>query len=108
MKTALIAAIVVMAGYFAWDRYFSRAGRIETAYNACMKQMGASIDKAGADRNTPTPKGGDPAAAISKGMTDALTSLMQGLGTAMCGTLKEACTKDFDSRICQAALKHYP
>ena len=106
MKAALIVVIVAVLGYLVWERHFSRSARIESAFNACMKELGASPDKP-KDTGTTTQKGGDPAGSIGKGVGDALTSMLQGMGGAMCGALKETCTKDFDGQICQAALKRY-
>ena len=42
MKAILIVAIIAVLGYLVWERHFARSGRIESAYNACMKQFGAS------------------------------------------------------------------
>lgn len=107
LKPLLIVVIVAVVGYLVWERHFSQGGRIETAYKACMREFGGGADKAAADMKTQPPKGDDPAAAIAKGMGDALTSMLQGLGGAMCGAMKDACTRDFDGAMCQAALNRY-
>jgi hypothetical protein len=107
MKAVLVVVIVVVLGYLVWERHFSRAARIESAFNACMKELGASTEKAKPDTGTATQKGSDPATSIAKGAGDALTSMLQGMGGAMCGALKDTCTKDFEGQICQAALKRY-
>ena len=46
-------------------------------------------------------------AVIAQGVADALTSMRQGVGGAMCGAVRDACTRDFDGSICQAALARY-
>jgi hypothetical protein len=107
MKAVLVVVIVVVLGYLIWERHFSRSARIESAYNACMKELGASTEKTKPDTGTPTQKGSDPLASIGKSVGDALTSMLQGMGGAMCGALKDTCTKDFEGQICQAALKRY-
>lgn len=107
MKAVLIVVIVAVLGYLVWERHFSRDARIESAFNACMKELGASTESAKPDTGTSTQKGTDPAASIAKGVGDALTSMLQGMGGAMCGALKDTCTRDFDGPICQSALKRY-
>jgi hypothetical protein len=107
MKAVLIVVIVAVLGYLVWERHFSHSARIESAFNACMKELGASTEKARPDPGTPTQKGSDPGTSISKGVGDALTSMLQGMGGAMCGALKDTCTKDFEGQICQTALKRY-
>jgi len=106
MKAVLIVVIVAVLGYLVWERHFSRSARIESAFNACMKELGASPEQP-KDTSTLTQKGSDPAGSIAKGVGDALTSMLQGMGGAMCGALKETCTKDFDGQVCQTALKRY-
>lgn len=106
MKAVLIVVIVAVLGYLVWERHFSRSARIASAFNACMKELGASADEP-KDTGTPTQKSGDPATSIAKGVGEALTSMLQGMGGAMCGALKQTCTKDFDGQICQTALKRY-
>jgi hypothetical protein len=107
MKPVLVVVIVAVLGYLIWERHFSRDARIESAFNACMKELGASAEKDKRDTSAPAQKGSDPATSIAKGVGDALTSMLQGMGGAMCGALKETCTKDFEGQICQAALKRY-
>jgi len=106
MKAVLIVVIMAVLGYLVWERHFSRGARIESAFNACLKELGASVEKS-RDTSAPTQKGSDPAASIAKGVGDALTSMLQGMGDAMCGALKQTCTKDFDGQICQSALARY-
>lgn len=107
MKAVLIVVIVAVLGYLVWERHFSRGARIESAFNACMKELGASTENPKPDNSAPTQKDSDPAASIAKGVGDALTSMLQGMGGAMCGALKDTCTRDFDGQVCQSALKRY-
>ena len=107
MKAVLIVVIVAVLGYLVWERHFSRDARIESAFNACMKELGASTENAKPESSAPAQKSGDPATSIAKGAGDALTSMLQGMGGAMCGALKDTCTKDFDGQVCQSALKRY-
>lgn len=106
MKPVLIALIVVVVGWLVWERHFSRDARIDSAYRSCMKAIGGDA-AAGGSAKAPPAKSEDPAAAIAKGVTDALTSVMQGVGGAMCGAVRDACRRDFDGSICQAALARY-
>ena len=107
LKPVLVVVIVAVLGYLIWERHFSRDARIESAFNACMKELGASAERAKPDAGAAAQKGSDPATSIAKGVGDALTSMLQGMGGAMCGALKQTCTKDFEGQICQAALKRY-
>ena len=91
MKPVLVVVIVAVLGYLIWERHFSRDARIESAFNACMKELGANPEKAKPDTSAPTPLAMDVAGSLP----------------FCAGALKETCTKDFDGQICQAALKRY-
>ena len=106
MKPVLIVVIMAVLGYLIWERHFSRTARIESAWSACMKELGARPEKDKPD-SAPAQKGSDAATSIGKGARDALTSMLQGMGGAMCGALKDTCTRDFEGQICQTALKRY-
>jgi hypothetical protein len=106
VKPVLIVIIVAVLSYLIWERHFSRTARIESAWSACMKELGASPEKDKPD-SAPARKGSDAATSIGKGARDALTSMLQGMGGAMCGALKDTCTRDFEGQICQTALKRY-
>lgn len=69
-----------------------------------MKQINSGTDRARADADAQVPNGKDPSAALAKGMSDALTATLQGIGGAMCGTIKETCKQDFYGPVCQSAL----
>lgn len=103
-KAILVMTIAAVLGYLVWERHFSPSARIEAAYNACMKEFGASADRAKAGTE---PKRNDPASAIAKGMSDALTSMVQGVSGALCGKLRDTCTNNYDGMLCQAALNRY-
>jgi len=106
VKPVLIVLIVAVVGWLVWERHFSRDARIESAHRACMSAFGGNAD-AGDGAKAPPAKGNDAAAAIAQGVADALTSMRQGVGGAMCGAVRDACTRDFDGSICQAALARY-
>jgi hypothetical protein len=106
VKPILIVIVVAVVGWLVWERHFSRDARIDTAYRTCMKSFGGEADANGSAKAPPA-KGDDPAAAIAKGMSDAMTSVLQGVGGAMCGAVRDACRRDFDGSICQAALARY-
>ena len=104
LKFALVVVVVTIVGYLLWHRPLSQGARIEAAYNACMKDMDAASTKA----NAQAPKGNEPASSVTKAMGDTMVAMLQGMGGAMCGVMKDACTKDFDGQLCQTALRHYP
>ena len=103
----VVVAFVAAVGYFVWDRNYSQSGRIEIAYNACMKQFGATADKGKQDAGDKGPKGNESASALAKSLGDAMTSIVQGVGGAVCGTIKDSCTQDFNGKVCQAALNRF-
>lgn len=103
-KTALIVAIVVVLGWLVWERHFSRDARIDRMHVACLREFGASAEESTRAPDARAGKDDTPAAAIAKGASDALTSLRQGVGSAVCGMAKDACKRDYDGQVCQAAL----
>jgi hypothetical protein len=113
VKPAAIVIVLVLAGLLVWNQLYSRSARIETAYKACMKQVGAADEqtKAAIDKDAATRKSGDPAAAmvdgLAKGLGRAMSSMVQGMGSAMCGAVRDTCHRDFDGALCRAALAQY-
>ena len=104
LKTALIVVIVVVLGWLVWERHFSRDARIDRMHATCMREFGTV---AGDLASAPGVRAGTddaPQAAIARGATDALTSLRQGVGSAVCGMARDACRRDYDGQVCQAAL----
>lgn len=104
LKTTLIVVIVVVLGWLVWERHFSRDARIGRMHTACMREFGATAGESTSAPDARAGNGGDPAAAIAKGAADALTSLRQGVGSAVCGMARDACKRDYDGQVCQAAL----
>ncbi len=108
MKTLLVVAAVVGVSYFLWSHYFSRSARIERAYLACIDKLNGGVNQARPLPPAPTPGRSDPSAALARGMGDAMTSMVQGMtsamGGAMCGMIKDTCRQDFNGPVCQAAL----
>ncbi|MFO1314481.1 MAG: hypothetical protein U1F58_02665 [Burkholderiales bacterium] len=106
MKPALIVLVVAVLGWLVWERHFSRDAKIQSTYRACMRELGGT-DKDGGGAKVPPAKGDDPAAAITKGASDVFSSVLQDVGGAMCSAVRDACTRDFDGAICQAARGRY-
>jgi hypothetical protein len=106
----VVAVVLVAVSYFVWSHYFSRAGRVERAYAACVSKF--SVADTSADNSGRASCGSDPSEALAKGMSDAMKSMVQGMSGAMggatCGLIKEACKQDFDGPLCQAALNSRP
>jgi hypothetical protein len=113
VKAAVIVIALLVAGLLVWNRLYSRSARIEAAYKACMKQIGAADEqtKAAIDKEAATRKSGGPAAAmvdgLAKGVGQAMSSMVQGVGSAICGAMRDTCRQDFDGRLCRAALAQY-
>lgn len=104
MKAILIVVVAAAVSYFVWNHYFSRTAQIERAYAACVGKFSAGANGASADIHAKVPSDSDPSAQLSKGMADAMTSMMQGMAGATCGLIRETCKQDFDGPLCQAAL----
>ena len=104
MAALLVVAMLAAIGYFFWNHYYSQSGRVDIAYNACLKQFGATADKGQSDSGA---TGGEAASALAKGLGDAVASIVQGVGGAVCGTIKDSCTQDFNGNVCQAALSRF-
>jgi hypothetical protein len=107
MTALLVIALLVAIGYFVWDHYYSQSGRIEIAYQACIKQFGATADKGKPDPGDQGPKGSESASSLAKSLGDAMASIVQGVRGAVCGTIKDSCTQDFNGGVCQAALNRF-
>jgi hypothetical protein len=103
----LVVAMLAAIGYFFWDHYYSRSGKVEIAYNACMKQFGGTAEKGKPDSGDKGANGNEAASALAKGLGDAVASIVQGVGGAVCGTIKDSCTQDFNGKVCQAALSRF-
>ena len=107
MTALLVVALLAAIGYFIWDRYYSQSGRIEIAYHACIRQFGVTADKGKPDPGDKGPKGNESASALARNLSDAMASIVQGVGGAVCGTIKDSCTQDFNGKVCQAALNRF-
>jgi hypothetical protein len=94
MKAAIVVIVLAAVGYYAWSHYFSREAKVERAYQSCVSKMSAGIEKAKGSAS----QSGD------KNMQEAMNSMMQGIGDAMCGMIKEACKQDYNGQVCQAAI----
>lgn len=106
MKPILGIISVAVVSFFLWSHFFSRTAQIERAYASCVSKFDVGMKNA--DIHVQAANGSEPAAAMAKGMGDAMTSLVQGMNGAMssatCGLIRETCTQDFDGPICRAAL----
>jgi hypothetical protein len=104
LKPALVVVIVAVLGWLVWERHFSRDARIDRMHAACLREFGATPGEAPGVPDARSGKDDGPAAAITRGASDALTSLRQGVGSAVCGMAQDACRRDYDGTVCQAAL----
>jgi hypothetical protein len=94
-------AVLAAIGYIVWDRKFSPAARVEAAYQTCLAQL---VGKADGPRAPGTPST-STVTPPSSGLGDAVASLRDRVGGAVCGAIRDACTQDFHGSICQAALR---
>lgn len=106
LKYLLVVAILAIVAYLIWHQRFSKEAKVDVAFNSCMKQFGALPDKANANADKAAVDSA-PGSALGKGFGDAMASLVQGVGGAVCGSVKDTCTQDFDGSVCQAALDRF-
>jgi hypothetical protein len=105
MKPTIIVAVILLAGGLVWHKLFSKEARIEAAYQACMRQVGASAESV---RIGPPPANAESApAGIVQGVDQIMQASVQGVGGAMCGTIRSNCGDNFQGDFCQTALRQY-
>jgi hypothetical protein len=101
-KHAAIVLAIGLAGALVWWFVHAHQRKVDAAFETCMREIGSGAEKATADFTARRP--GDTEA---KSIGDAVTSMMQGIGGAICGNVRENCARDFDGASCQAALARY-
>jgi hypothetical protein len=110
MKPTIIVAVILLAGGLVWHKLFSKEARIEAAYQACMRQVGATAESV---RIGPPPQAAPPAkaesaaAGIVQGVDQIMQASIHGVGGAMCGTIRSSCGENFQGDFCQTALRQY-
>jgi hypothetical protein len=105
MKALLGVVVVAVAVYFIWSHYFSRTGKIERAYESCVKQTNQAADKARAERGLRTSKEDVPSR--DKSTSELGMDWAQEMGVAMCGVIRDACDQDYNGGVCQAAIRKF-
>jgi hypothetical protein len=104
IRIALAAIMLALLAYLGWSHFLSPGARVEAAYRGCMKEI-ATLP-GGAQGAKPT-EGPGATGALAKGLNDAVGSMLQGLGGVMCETIRDACARDFNGQVCQAARKRF-
>jgi glucose-6-phosphate dehydrogenase assembly protein OpcA len=110
LRAVALIVLLAAAGYFVWQHFFSKQARIEASYQACMKKVDGAMTQlqTNIDQQLPMGKPAGAGEAVVQGMGQALgqaaTGMVASAGSAMCGIIKDACAKDFDGPVCQAAL----
>ena len=98
--------LVAGAGLWVWQHFFSRAAEIDALHRACITDFAdiAARMKAGVDP-------GEGASAFVRSLTGGVSRMLEGasdgVGDAVCSTVRDACRADFDGRICTAARERY-
>jgi hypothetical protein len=109
MKPTIIVAVILLAGGLVWHKLFSKDARIEAAYQACMRQVGATAEsvRIGPPQATPPARAESATAGIVQGVDQVMQTSIQGVGGAMCGTIRSSCGDNFQGDFCQTALRQY-
>ena len=98
-SAGLVALGAALAGiaFYAWQQWFSREAQVRAIHASCVKEVADASAKL---------KGG-----VGKGVGDAATRWLDGaageMSESLCGTVRDACTSNFDGRICTAARERY-
>ena len=109
MKPAIIVAVILLAGGLVWHKLFSKEARVDAAYRACMRDVGATTEtvRIGSPPAKAPAKADAPAGGIVQGVDQIMQSSIQGLGGAMCGTIRSSCGDNFDGDFCQSVLRQF-
>jgi hypothetical protein len=109
MKATIIVAVILLAGALVWNKLFSKDARIEGAYRACVRDVGAAADavKIGSPRETPPGRPGTTVATAVHGVDEVVQGTVRNLGGATCETVRSRCRDDYGGDLCQAALRQY-
>ena len=91
---AKLLVFLIAAGLAIW--WFTR-DPVEVAYQKCLDQMSASMDK--------SVQGGD--SDVEKAMADAVKGMGKAMGTAVCDAMRAACKEDRDGALCKAAMAQF-
>jgi hypothetical protein len=99
-----LGVAIAAGGFIVWKQFLSRDAEINAVYDACIKEI--------ADTGSRVKSGIDSTAgSISRGAGDSigkwLDGVSGGMSDAVCGTIRDACTTDFDGRICSTARERY-
>ncbi len=109
----VLTLAIAGGGYWIWQRFFSHGAQIDAMHRACLAEFNAGKDrvKAQVDKGAAAVPRNDPAAGIAKDISAGLGKLIDefasGVGEAACGTLRDACTLDFDGQACRKARERY-
>lgn len=109
MKPTIIVAIILLAGGLVWHKLFSKEAQIETAYQACMRQVGTTADavRVGSPGEPAAAKTAPAAAGIVQGVDQIMQASVHAVGGAMCGSIRTSCAANFQGDFCQASLRQY-
>lgn len=91
---AKLLVFLIAAALAIW--WFTR-DPVEVAYQKCLDQMSASMDK--------SVQGGD--SDVEKAMADAVKGMGKAMGTAVCDAMRAACKEDRDGALCKAAMAQF-
>lgn len=92
MKKVLLVVVIGVVGFYVWGKFLSNDARIERAYKGCVSKFvpGSSVNSNFVGKLQPGEAGH-----ITEG---------EQTVTAFCGSLRDTCRADFDSKICQGLL----
>jgi hypothetical protein len=113
LKSAGLVALgagLAAAGFTVWQLYFSREAEIRAIHGACIKEFADANAKVRSGLG-PGATSGTAAGSVASSIGDTvgrwLDGMTGGASDAVCGTIRDACTTDFDGRICTTARERY-
>jgi hypothetical protein len=103
-----LGAALAGAAFYGWQRYFSRDAEIRAIHASCVKEIADAGPRIKGGLGGAQPEAAD---SFGKRATDTLgrwlDGMSGGMSDAVCGTIRDACTTDYDGRVCAAARERY-
>jgi hypothetical protein len=108
-----LGAALAGAGFVAWQHFFSREAEVRAIHRACLDEIAS--ERARLEERIERSTGGfepdSTAGSIAKGIREGLGRMLDGvsggMGDAVCSTIRDSCSSDFEGRICTAARERY-
>lgn len=103
-----LGAALAAAGIYGWQRWFSRDAEVRAIHAACTREFADASARMKSGMAADHRGAGD---SVRKRAAEAFGRWVDGatggMSDAVCGTIRDACTIDFDGSVCSAARERY-